>query len=180
MIGMGINRAATIQDRDGIRGVYLRAFPEGESEIVSKLAVDLLFEETTPKTISLVAEAEGTVAGHAAFSPVIMEPHANHQGYILAPLAVDPDYQKKGIGSHLVDDGIQQLSAMGVNIVFVYGDPKYYSRFGFGAEAAHRYTAPYKLQYPFGWQAAELNECRMEKLCALITCVTPLCDPKLW
>ena len=173
-------RIATIQDHDEVQRIHLSAFPEGESEIVSKLAVDLLSEKTTPRTISLVAETESAVVGHVAFSPVKFHNYENLRGYILAPLAVKPDYQGRRVGSNLVENGMQQLSAMGVDVVFVYGDPKYYGRFGFSADAARRYKAPYKLQHPFGWQAIELNECEIEESPVAISCVASLCDPKLW
>ena len=52
---------------------------------------------------------------------------------------------------------------MGVDILFVYGDPKYYSRFGFSADAAVRYIPPYRLQYPFGWQGIALKERNIER-----------------
>ena len=173
-------RIATRLDCDDICGVHLCAFPEGEREIISKLAINLLYEEATPETISLVAETEGTVVGHVAFSPVIIDKNENLQGYILAPIGVKPDYQGFRIGSKLIESGIQQLVKMGVNILFVYGDPKYYNRFGFSADAAYQYAAPYKLQYPFGWQAIVLNECNVTKSPVKIVCVTPLCDPELW
>ena len=173
-------RVATSFDRDDVRGIYLYAFPEGEREIVSKLAANLLLEETTPQTISLVAETEGALVGHVAFSPVTIDSNENLQGYLLAPLGVTPGYQKRRIGSKLIESGMQQLSNMGVNILFVYGDPKYYSRFGFSADAAARYTPPFGLQYPFGWQAIALNECIIEKASCKISCVASLCDPKLW
>jgi putative acetyltransferase len=173
-------RIATDQDRADIRRIYSSAFPKGESEIVAKLAIDLLFENTTPQTISLVAEADDSIVGHVAFSPVGIDNNENFQAYILAPLAVQPDYQKNRIGSKLIEYGMQELSALGVNVVLVYGDPKYYGRFGFSADAAHQYTTPYKLQYPFGWQAIVLNECAIEKSPVAITCVTSLCDPNLW
>ncbi|MBW1780244.1 MAG: N-acetyltransferase [Deltaproteobacteria bacterium] len=173
-------RIATNQDRDDIQRVHLSAFPEDEREIVSKLAIDLLSEKTTPQTISIVAETNGTIVGNIAFSPVIIDNDENFQSYILAPLGVTPDYQKRHIGSKLIEYGMQQLSDMGVNVVFVYGDPKYYNRFGFSADAAHPYTTPYKLQYPFGWQAIVFKECDIEKPPRAITCVTSLCDPKLW
>ncbi len=173
-------RLATNSDRDDVRGVHLYAFPEGEREIVSKLAANLLLENTTPQTISLVAETEGAVVGHVAFSPVTIDSNENLQGYILAPLGVTPGYQKGRIGSKLIESGMQQLSNMGVDILFVYGDPKYYSRFGFSADAAARYTPPYRLQYPFGWQAIALNRCSIEESPIRIACVTSLCDPELW
>jgi putative acetyltransferase len=173
-------RIATIQDRDDVHRVHLCAFPEGENEIVSKLAIDLLSEKTAPQTISLVAEIDGAIVGHIAFSPVTIDNNENFQGYILAPLGVKPDYQKRCIGSQLIEYGMQQLSVLGVNVVFVYGDPKYYGRFGFSAVAARQFTPPYPLQYPFGWQANVLKECEIEKPPVAITCVTSLCDPKLW
>ena len=173
-------RIATIQDRDDVQRVHLCAFPEGENEIVSKLAMDLLSEKTTPQTLSLVAETDGAIVGHIAFSPVTMDSHKHLQGYILAPLGVKPDYQKRRIGSQLIEYGMQQMSVMGVNVVFVYGDPKYYGRFGFTAEVALQFTPPYPLQYPYGWQAIVLNEFEIGKPPVAISCVTSLCDPTLW
>lgn len=173
-------RIATDHDRDHIQEVYLCAFPKEENELISKLAIDLLGEKTTPQTISLVAEIEGAIVGHIAFSPVTIDNNVPFCGYILAPLGVKPDHQKRRIGSKLVEHGMQQLSAMGVNVVIVYGDPKYYNRFGFSADAARQYTAPYKLQYPFGWQAIVLKRYNFIKSPVAITCVTSLCDPKFW
>ena len=173
-------RIATSLDRDAVRDVYLCAFPEGEREIVSKLAINLLSERTTPQTISLVAETKGAVVGHVAFSPVTIDNNEKLQGYILAPLGVKPDCQKRRIGSKLIESGMQQLIKTGINILFVYGDPEYYSKFGFSAGVADRYTPPYKLQYPFGWQAVTLNACNITKPSINIACVTSLCDPQLW
>jgi putative acetyltransferase len=173
-------RIATSLDRDDVRGVYLAAFGEGEREIVSKLAVHLLSEETTPQTFSLVAETEGAVVGHVAFSPVAIGANENCQGYILAPLGVKPEYQKRRIGAKLVESGMQQLSRMGVDILFVYGDPGYYSRFGFSVNAAVGYTPPYRLRFPFGWQGMVLKERSTERSPTKITCVASLCDPALW
>jgi putative acetyltransferase len=131
-------RITTSLDQDNIHSVHWYAFAEGEREIISKLAVNLLSEETTPQTISLVAETEGAVVGHVAFSPVTIGSNKNFQGYILAPLGVKPDYQKRRIGSKLIESGMPQLSRMGVDILFVYGNPKYYSRFGFNVDTANK------------------------------------------
>ena len=173
-------RIATNLDRDDVQRVYRCAFPEGEIESVARIALDLLAEKTTPQTISLAAETDGAIVGHVAFSPVTIDNSETFLGYILAPLGVKPDYQKRRIGSKLIEYGLQQLSDIGVNVVFVYGDPKYYGRFGFSTDTAHQYTTPYKLQYPFGWQAIVLKEYAILKRPAAITCVTSLCDPKLW
>ncbi|MEM7595090.1 MAG: N-acetyltransferase [Cyanobacteria bacterium P01_A01_bin.83] len=173
-------RIATSRDCDDIREIHLCAFAKDEREIVSKLSINLLFEETTPPIISLVAETGGAVVGHVAFSPVVIDNNEDLQGYILAPLGVKPDYQNRGIGSKLVDSGIQRLLNVGVNILFVYGDPKYYSRFGFSADTAALYIPPYKLQYSHGWQAIILNEYQNIKSPLKIACVASLCHSELW
>lgn len=173
-------RIATSLDRDDVREIHLCAFPEGEKQIVSTLAVNLLSEETNTKTVSLVAEADGAVVGHIAFSPVTVNNNKRWKGYILAPLGVKPEYQKRQIGSKLIEIGMARLSKMGVNILFVYGDPNYYSKFGFNADAASGYLPPYELQYPFGWQAIILNEGVFTKSSVKISCVDPLNDPELW
>jgi putative acetyltransferase len=173
-------RTATSQDRDAIRRIYASAFPSGESNAVARLAVDLLAETTTPDIVSLLAEADGSVVGHVAFSPVVIDNGHKCSGYILAPLAVNPEYQRRRIGSKLIEHGMARMSAKGVDVVFVYGDPEYYERFGFSADAAERYIAPYKLQYPFGWQAFILNEWDLGKGSVPVTCVAALCNPGLW
>ncbi len=112
------------------------------------LAVNLLAEKTTPETFALVAEVDEIVVGHISLSPVFCIDTDKFQGYILAPLAVHPQYQMQGIGANLIEAGIQHLLKINVDIIFVYGDPQYYARFGFDAGIASEYVPPYRLQYP--------------------------------
>lgn len=136
--------------------------------------------KTTPPTLSLVAEDESEVIGHLAFSPVSIRTTRNGLTYILGPLSVKPQYQHRKIGSSLIQHGLQLLSQMNVSLVFVYGDPKYYGRFGFNAESAALYRPPYKLQYPFGWLALALHQGSEIKAPTDIVCVEPLMNPDLW
>ena len=173
-------RTASHNDQEEVRKVYLEAFGDKEGEIVSNLAIGLLSELSTPQIISLVAAIDGVVVGHVAFSPVWLKNGEPFSGYILAPLAVKPDHQKSRIGSNLVNNCMQQLIIKEVDVVFVYGDPKYYSRFGFRVDTAERYTPPYSLQFPFGWQATILTSKGKAPLTGAIECVNSLCDPNLW
>ena len=173
-------RIATTHDGDAIRQLYWSAFTEEENESVATLAVELLDENSALPIIALVAEMEGAVVGHVAFSPVTIDNHAAIQAYILAPLAVRPGVQKQCIGSALVEYGMQRLSAMGVDIIFVYGAPEYYGRFGFSADTAQGFSAPYPLQYPFGWQAIAIRDCVIENGPHATQCVQALCKPSLW
>lgn len=173
-------RLATNQEKEAIQQVHTCAFPLDESELIAKLAIDLLLEKSSPKVVTLVAEFDGAIVGHVAFSPVGFRDHKDCLGYILAPLGVKPDFQHRGIGSQLIEHGIQLLTSAGVNIVLVYGDPEYYCRFGFSADRAARFKTPYALQYPFGWQALEIADCNINQPWVEISCVEPLCHAKLW
>jgi putative acetyltransferase len=173
-------RQAGKLDRESIREVHLRAFSENENQAVSTLAVNLLNEDTNLVTFALLAEADGMIAGHIAFSPVTADDNEKWRGYILAPLGVKPEFQKRQIGAKLVESGLDRLRTKGVSILFVYGDPKYYGRFGFETDAASGYSPPYELQYPFGWQAIKLNEAGLSESAVSLSCVASLRDRELW
>lgn len=82
-------------------------------------------------TISLVAEVEGRVVGHIAFSPVTMS-DGSPGWYGLGPVSVLPKYQRQGIGSALIQAGLSRLKALGASGCCLVGHPGYYPRFGFG------------------------------------------------
>jgi putative acetyltransferase len=85
-----------------------------------------------PSTISLVAIKAEQIVGHIFFSPVEITYSMSHPFMLgLAPIAVRPDYQKQGIGSLLIRQGLEQCIQLGCKAVFVLGDPNYYARFGF-------------------------------------------------
>lgn len=171
-------RQASAADLEPIRYLHRCSFSESERELVATLAIGLLNETSIPASLSLIAESDGAIAGHVAFSPLAITPDANWLGYLLSPLGVAPEYQRRGIGSQLVAAGIQRLTAQGVDAVFVYGDPAYYGRFGFTAEAAGDCRPPHELTYPLGWQALCLGEGRPPR--GTLCCVRPLRDPALW
>ena len=173
-------RIATRDDADAVRRVHLSAFPPGEADLVSELAVRLLSEEAAPPVISLVAEADDLVVAHVAFSPVRLRETQEFIGYILAPLAVSPDHQKRGIGSCLIKSGIERLAETRPDLLFVYGDPGFYGRFGFKVDLAECYRPPYPLQYPFGWQALALRHFEARRSAASLSCVSSLGIPALW
>lgn len=83
-------------------------------------------------TLSLVAVTDGRIVGHIAFSPVtITSSTATIEALGLAPMGVLPDRQRTGIGSRLVEAGLETCREMGYGLVVVLGHPHYYPRFGF-------------------------------------------------
>jgi putative acetyltransferase len=81
-------------------------------------------------TLSLVAEIDGRIVGHIAFSPVVIS-DGTKDWYGLGPVSVLPEYQKQGIGKSLINEGLSLLKELGGGGCAVVGDPNYYKRFGF-------------------------------------------------
>ena len=86
--------------------------------------------------ISLVAEENFAVVGHIMFSPVKLSGHSELMIMGLAPMAVAPKQQRKGIGSALVRAGLEQCKKLGCGAVGVLGHPEFYPRFGFSPFAS--------------------------------------------
>lgn len=89
-------------------------------------------------TVSLLAEDQGEIVGHAAFSPVTIG--GKDGGWFgLGPVSVRPDKQRAGIGAALIRAGLERLREAGAQGCVVLGDPAYYGRFGFTADPAITY-----------------------------------------
>lgn len=101
-------------------------------------------------TVSLVAELAPNhpereawpIVGHVLLSPVTLEGARDPLGLGLAPLAVLPSHQRKGIGVRLVETALRRARLLGHAYVVVIGDPKYYSRFGFAPAAQFGLSCP--------------------------------------
>lgn len=119
-------RRETRLDYPAVEEINRAAFPSpGEAELVNRL------RKTCPTAVSLVAEQEGQVCGHIFFSPVTIENPNAPLGMGLGPMAVLPAMQRQGIGSALVQAGLEALRETGCPYVIVLGHPHFYPRFGF-------------------------------------------------
>lgn len=126
-------RAERDPDVTSIRKVVSAAFAGvPRSNQKEHLLVDRL-RDSGALALSLVAEVEGRVVGHVAFSPVTIAGRFC-DWYGLAPLAVLPSRQRTGIGSRLVIAGLESLCAIHAQGCVLLGEPKYYTRFGFATQ----------------------------------------------
>ena len=81
-------------------------------------------------TVSLVAEVNGRVIGHIAFSPVTIS-DGTRNWYGLGPVSVLPEYQRKGVGKALIQEGLSRLKDLNAHGCCLVGHPDYYRKFGF-------------------------------------------------
>lgn len=122
-----IIRAERAADHPAVRRVNELGFGHPDEAVL----VDKLRAVADPQ-ISLVAVKDEQVVGHIFFSPVSIEIGDSASLALgLAPMAVLPEYQKQGVGSQLVREGLKECQRIGCNVVVVVGHPEYYPRFGF-------------------------------------------------
>ncbi|WP_079436813.1 GNAT family N-acetyltransferase [Zoogloea sp. LCSB751] len=133
-------RNETPADVAAVREVNLAAF---ESPAEADL-VDALRGHTFPY-VSLVADDKGIVAGHILLTPVHLPGHPRARLMALAPMAVRPEYQRSGVGSALVVEGLRQAREAGAGAVVVLGHPAYYPRFGFVPASRHGIRSAYEV-----------------------------------
>ncbi len=123
-------RNETSDDIDVIREVTIAAF---KTLTISNHTEQFIIEALragNALTISLVAEADGQVTGHIAFSPVNMS-DGTQGWYGLGPVSVLPEYQRKGIGKALIEEGLSRLKDLKAQGCCLVGHPEYYKQFKF-------------------------------------------------
>jgi putative acetyltransferase len=126
-------------DAGQVRAILTAAFETAvEADLVERLRHD------ADMALALVYERDGEVVGYAGFPRLTVN---GTRAVGLAPLAVMPAMQRKGVGGALIREGLRQLAACGMRLVFVLGDPNYYGRFGFSAERAGGFESPYAGAY---------------------------------
>jgi putative acetyltransferase len=120
---MTVLRASRPQDGGAIFSVHGEAFP---TPAEARLAATL--DATGHSLVSVVAVIDETIVGHVLFSRMHV---GSAPAAALAPLAVRPAYQRRGIGTGLVEAGLRHCRDRGERIVLVLGAPDFYMRFGF-------------------------------------------------
>jgi putative acetyltransferase len=130
---------ASLEERSAIHAVNVAAFGGPyEADLVDQLRLD------GHALISLVAEHSARIIGHILFSRMwIQTPTGLLPAVALAPLAVLPEHQNRGIGGRLIQRGLELLRAQGEKIVIVAGHPAYYPRFGFSVDQANALESPF-------------------------------------
>jgi len=123
-------RTELLRDYDEVFKLNVLAFNDREDE--SRLIERIRESDGFITDLSLVAEENGKIVGHALFSEAeIVDNENRYKVIVLAPIAVLPDKQKKGIGGRLIQEGLKRSKELGYHYVFLIGHVSYYPIFGF-------------------------------------------------
>jgi putative acetyltransferase len=149
---IAIIREEMRQDHEAISEVNRLAFAgDGEAQLVDRLRADGLV------VASLVAVEQDQVVGHILLSELPIETERGLLPAVsLAPMAVRPAWQRRGVGSALVRAGLTACQERGKVAVMVLGHPTYYTRFGFSPALAKPLQSPYSCAGE-AWMAMDLT-----------------------
>lgn len=168
-------------DLKDIFKVEQKAFGQDDEAILS---MNLLKDETAKPVVSLLAYYEGKPIGHILFTRLYAN-NMNEQPlvHLLAPLAVIPEYQNKGIGKLLVMQGYKELEKIGCQVVFVLGHYDYYPKVGFTIDAARfGYEAPYPIpkECANAWMVKAMTKEGLNIEKGQMLCANALNKPEYW
>ena len=176
---MRIEQAAEADLQDVLFVERLAFGRDEEAELVR----DLLDDPSARPLLSLLAREDGRPVGHVLFTAARLEelPDAASVA-ILAPLAVVPDAQRRGVGSRLIARGLQILSGRGVDLVFVLGHPGYYPRHGFEPAGRLGFAAPFPIpgEDADAWMVQALRPGVIGAVRGTVGCADSLNKPELW
>lgn len=135
-------REPTAGDREAVAALIERAFGrKDEAVLVDRLVA------AGDAVLELVAERDGRIVGHVLFSRLVVEDGDDRFAAVaLAPLAVESEFQRTGMGRTLVEAAHRNLQAAGESLSVVVGDPAYYGRFGYAHDRAARFVSDYQCE----------------------------------
>lgn len=172
-------RVAKESDLQDVWSVERAAFG---CDIEAELVRALLMDRTASPVLSLLAFEDERAVGHILFTKARLSDSDQPQIRLLAPLAVIPEYQKRGIGGALISEGLTYLKRDGVSLVFVLGHPGYYPRYGFTPAGRFGFTAPYPIpeKDAGAWMVQELQVGVLGNIKGSVVCAEALDRPEYW
>jgi putative acetyltransferase len=172
-------RITTDEDLHVILAVEQAAF--GRQDVVD-LTRDLLSDPSARPLISLLAYEDGRAVGHVLFTRARIEADNSPSAMILAPLAVIPEQQKKGVGGALIREGLRLAGEAGVELVFVLGHPTYYPRYGFEPAGRLGLNAPYPIpeKDAEAWMVQALRPGLLGEVRGCVACAEAMDSPEHW
>jgi len=124
-----------------VRELSIDAF--GGDERIGRLLDALRASWAWDAELSFVADLDGEIVGHVLYTHAMLDaPHELVDVLVLSPIGVRPALQGRGIGGEMITTTLRLLDQRGERLVFLEGNPAYYTRFGFRRGADLGFVAP--------------------------------------
>ena len=176
-------RKSIESDKLEIKNIHTKAFGEKKGPEIAELVKGLFNDKTALPFLSLVAIEGEKIVGHILYTKVtIIQTMEPVSAQILAPLAILPYFQNKGIGAQLIKEGLHLLKDSGVELAFVLGHPGYYPRTGFTPAGVLGFEAPYHIpeEHAGAWMVQELCSGIIGRRKGAVQCSDMLNQPEHW
>lgn len=158
--------------------VFTASAGETEGRLVGGLAADLLGSAAGDDVQGYVAVAGGRIIGALFFSRLTFDTPVDVR--ILAPVAVDTEHQRQGVGRALIAYGLREMARQGVSFVVTYGDSAQYAKSGFRSLSPDAVEPPHALSQPVGWLGQSLTGDSAAPVLGGCRCVKALDNPVYW
>jgi putative acetyltransferase len=169
---------ASAADLEDVLSVERDAFGEDDE---ADLVLNLLNDASARPLLSLLARDGERPVGHILFTAARLDGAPRDVSVaILAPLAVVPEAQRRGIGGSLIEHGVKRLGESGVELVFVLGHPGYYPCHGFEPAGGLGLAAPYPISPEDAWMVRALRSGVIECVRGTIACAEVMNRPEYW
>ena len=170
------------KETDELIRLFTKTFGDSEGieegKVIGCLVSTLVKTTLEQDIVIYVARDEQKIVASIVFTRLAFE--EEQASFLMAPVAVDSDYQGQGIGQAIIRHGLEAMCSQGVKLAFTYGDPNFYTRVGFSPTSEEQFKAPLKLSFPHGWMVQTLSSDTIQGLESRPTCVEGFNNPALW
>ena len=160
------------------RTVFSESEGKEEGSTLGHLVSELITTTNKSDIVGFIAIKNESLIGSVFFTRLTLP--TEKTAYILSPMAIATDQQKKGYGLQLIQQGIEYLKSQKIDFVFTYGNPAFYSKAGFQQISENVIAAPFKLSQPEGWLLLSLNDEEILDMKGKTQCVEALNHQEYW
>ncbi len=177
-----IHRNIESSNHDEIVNLFTSVFTDSEGgaegEALGNLTSELSKSIDSKNIYCYATYIDDSIVASIFFSRLFFE--ENTSIYMLSPVAVSTNHQRKNIGQSIINYGLSEMKNMSVDIVVTYGDISFYSKVGFAPLSEKIIQAPLKLSMPEGWLGLSIGNGEIAAINEKPNCVEEFNKPSLW
>lgn len=161
------------------RTTFFESEGETEANLIAQLVHEIIHDSQPEHRILVVGHDGPELVGCIIYTPLFPEDD-KYKASLLSPVAIHPNFQKRGMGQKLIAFGNEYVKEQGVQVVCTYGDIRFYAKSGFEVTSTDKIPAPFPLSYPEGWLAVKLDATFPIPVLKTMNCIPAFEKPEIW